>query len=303
MKVIIPIAGRGTRLLPYTEARQKCLLPVAGKSVIDFILEPLIEQGFDQITLITGYLEDQVKAYVKKFDASFTFVHQPEILGLGHAVYQGLENVENPVLIQLGDVIYQHDFFHFCNSDYHRIAVDEVPDPQRFGIVEVEGDRIIRVLEKPEHPPSNLAIAGLYYLDNQKVLWEAITYLIEHNLTTKGEIQLADAFQRMIEVGETILTENVPRWFDCGIPETFLSTNRALLTPSNISIDGSTLIEPVSIGSGCQIKNSTIGPNVTVMDRCVINSSTISDAIIFWNSNIKNVTIDHALVENFMNDS
>jgi len=299
MKVIIPIAGFGTRLLPFTKVRQKCLLPVAGKPVIDHILSPLIKQGFSQIILITGHLENQVREYVQKFDASFFFVRQQDALGLGHAVYQGLENIDDPVMIQLGDVIYSHNFSKFCDSDYHKIAVDEVPDPQRFGIVEVEENRIVRVLEKPINPSSNLAIVGLYYLYNQRILWEAIRYLIDHNLTTKGEIQLADAFQRMIEMGETITFERVSRWFDCGIPESFLSTNRALLTPSNKIIEGSQIFEPVYIGSGCRIQNSTIGPYVTVMENCFISNSTISDTIIFWNSKIEEATIRHEMVENY----
>ena len=296
MKVIIPVAGHGTRLLPHTKRRQKCLLPVAGKPVIDHILVPLIEQGFDQIILITGYLEEQVREYIRKFDASFSIIRQQDVLGLGHAVYQGLENIEDPVMIQLGDVIYHHDFVNFCSSEYHRVAVDKVPDPERFGIVEIEGDRIIRVWEKPANPPTNLAIVGLYYLHNQRVLWEAISYLIAHKITTKGEIQLADAFQRMIEMGEVVTFETVSQWFDCGVPETFLSANRALLSASSLLIDGSTVIEPISIGSACKITNSTIGPFVTIMDGCYIADSRISDAIVLWDSRIEKATIHHDIV-------
>ncbi|MEE9166006.1 MAG: sugar phosphate nucleotidyltransferase [Candidatus Neomarinimicrobiota bacterium] len=298
MKVIIPVAGRGTRLLPFTQSRQKCLLPVAGKPVIDHILPPLIEQGFDEIILVTGYLEDQIREYTRKYDASFRFVRQEEPLGLGHAVYQGLENRDDPVLIQLGDVIYHHDFSSFCTTDHHRIAVDRVPDPERFGIVSVEGGRVMRVWEKPENPPSNLAVIGLYYLSNQRPLWEALTYLIDHNITTKGEIQLADAFQELIDSKEVVTVDFLPNWYDCGIPETFLSSNKALLTSSGLSIEGSTIIEPVSIGSGCHIESSTVGPFVTIMDDCQVVNSRLDDTIVLWDSEIRDATVSHAIVGN-----
>ncbi|MFQ6673872.1 MAG: sugar phosphate nucleotidyltransferase [Fidelibacterota bacterium] len=297
MKVIIPVAGRGTRLLPHTRKRQKCLLPVAGRPVIDHILEPLIEQGFDRIVLITGYLQEQLEDYVKKFDAHFSFVLQPEALGLGHAVFLGLENSDDPVMIQLGDVIYHLEFAEFCNSRDHRIAVDTVPDPERFGIVEVDGDRIVAVHEKPENPPTNLAIVGLYYLFSEKALRDAIGYLMDEKITTKGEMQLADAFQRMIDQGDIITRKAVPQWYDCGIPDTFLATNRLLLRPSGVSVKGCRIIEPVSIGEDCVIVDSTIGPHVTVMDGCRISHSKVSDAIVLWNACLEDVTVSHRIVE------
>lgn len=297
MKVIIPIAGHGTRLLPHTKNRQKCLLPVAGKPVIDHILEPLIKQGFNDIVLITGHLENQVKKYVTKFDAKFKFIRQPVALGLGHAINLGLENSEEPVLIQLGDVIYDINFSEFCQSETHTIAVDVVPDPERFGIVEVEKDEIIRVLEKPKNPPSNLGIIGLYYIKNQRSLLKSIQFLVEHNITTNNEIQLADAFQRMIDSGEKIVNRRIASWYDCGIPDTFLSTNSALLVRSGKILDGSTIIEPVAIGENCHITNSTIGPNVTVMSGAIIKDSIVVDSIVLWNARIICRTINHTIIE------
>ena len=297
MKVIIPVAGHGTRLRPHTDKRQKCLLPVAGKPVIDHILEPLIEQGFDEIVLVTGYLEEQLKAHVSKYDAQFTFAFQQEPLGLGHAVFQGLEESDAPALIQLGDVIYDLDFQQFCRPDNHRIAVNEVPDPERFGIVEVEGDRIVNVLEKPDNPPSNLAIIGLYFLSSQRPLWNVLKNLIDNEITTRGEIQLTDALQLMVENSETVTAEHIPKWHDCGVPETFLEANRALLKPSGKTIDGSTLVEPVYIGENCEIVNSTVGPNVTVMDGAKISNSHISESIVLWNANIKGQTVENQLIE------
>ncbi len=296
MKVIIPVAGFGTRLRPHTEKRQKCLLPVAGKPVIDHIVEPLISQGFDEIVLITGHLDDQIKRYVRRFDAKFTFSRQEEQLGLGHAVFQGLSPVDEPVLIQLGDVIYDLNLSEFCSSLNHKIAVDEVPDPERFGVVEIDGDRIVRVIEKPKIPPSNLAIVGLYYMTSQKVLYDAILHLMENEITTNSEIQLADAFEWMIGEGEIFNHSRVPRWYDCGIPETFLTTNQALLEPSGLQLDGVEIREPVSIGADCLIENSTIGPNVTIMDGATILNSQVEDSIVLWNANIENEYVKHAII-------
>lgn len=296
MKVIVPVAGYGTRLLPHTKRRQKCLLPVAGKPVIDHILERLIEQGLEPIVLISGYHERQLKDHLEKYDAHFSFIRQAEALGLGHAVFLGLENNDEPVMIQLGDVIYHHDFVQFCDSENHRIAVDRVPDPERFGIAEVKGNRIAKVYEKPQNPPTNLALIGLYYMSSQKSLREAIKYVLDRDITTGGEVQLADAFQTMIDHGEVITFESVPRWFDCGIPETFLSTNRALLTPSGISINSCEIIEPIHVGKGCRIENSSIGPHVTIMDGCHISGSTVRDAIVLWNARLEGVTVDHVII-------
>lgn len=296
MKVIIPVAGLGTRLLPHTKIRQKCLLPVAGKPVLDHIIEPLLAQEFNEIVLVTGHLEDQLKEYVNKFDAEFTFARQEKALGLGHAIFQGLKEEEDPVLIQLGDVIYDLDFFGFCSSGEHRIALDKVQDPERFGIVEVGDGTIKRVHEKPENPPTDLAIVGLYYLESQKPLWQAIKHLMDRNITTKGEIQLADAFQIMIESGEIIGFERVYNWFDCGVPETFLSTNRTLLSPSGMGFEGSRIIEPVSIGEKCNIVNSTVGPYVTLMSGSQIIDSEVSDAIVLWNGRVENTVVRHAMV-------
>ncbi len=265
--------------------------------MIDHILEPLIEQGFDEIVLVTGYLEEQLKAHVSEFDAQFTFAFQQEPLGLGHAVFQGLEESDEPALIQLGDVIFDLDFQQFCRPDSHRIAVNEVPNPERFGIVEVEGDRIVNVLEKPENPPSNLAIIGLYFLSSQRPLWNVVKHLMDNEITTGGEIQLADALQLMVENGETVTTEYISEWHDCGVPETFLEANGALLKPSNKTIEGSTLVEPVHIGENCEIVNSTVGPNVTVMDSARIIDSHVSESIVLWNAVIKDKILENQLVE------
>lgn len=296
MKVIVPIAGEGTRLRPHTLKRPKCLLPVAGKPVLDHILDPLVRSGLRDITLVTGGADERVRSHLEQRGLKVDFALQAEPLGLGHAVFQALSPSDEPALIQLGDVIFDVDFSHFTHPTAHLVAVAEVPDPERFGIVEVEGSRIVAVHEKPSSPPTNLAIVGLYFLSRQKPLWDAIDFLMRRDLTTRGEIQLADALEWMIRAGERVEYRTVDRWWDCGVHDTILSTNRVLLKPLGACVNGAEIIEPVHIGRDCVISGSVIGPHATVMDGCTIRSSRVTDAIVLWGAELNGVRVEHEIV-------
>ena len=200
MKAIIPVAGHGTRLEPHTLTLQKCLLPVAGKPVLEHILDRITDAGVTDISLIIGHLGYQVKQFCTTYEnANFTFVEQTERLGLGHAVYQGLRHSDEPVLIVLGDSILELDYKKLLSSKYSTIGVAKVYDHHRFGIVELDGDQIISVVEKPKNPPSNLALIGIYYISSQKELAEGLEYIIKNDLRTKNEYQLTDAYGVMLE--------------------------------------------------------------------------------------------------------
>ena len=221
MKAIIPVAGHGTRLEPHTLICQKCLLPVAGKPVLEHILDRLTETNVIDITLIIGHLGKQVREYCNTYTkAKFTFVEQKERLGLGHAVYQGLDQSEEPVVIVLGDSILELDYKKLLCSTHSTLGVDRVPDPQRFGIVKLDRDRIISVEEKPENPPSNLALIGIYYIVSQKELAGGVEYLVNNAIRTKNEYQLTDAFGVMIERGhifKTLKIDTYCTWRDKSI--------------------------------------------------------------------------------------
>jgi glucose-1-phosphate thymidylyltransferase len=296
MKAILPVAGYGTRLRPHTNKIQKTLLPVAGKPALDFIIEPLFAQGIRDITFIIGHLGEQIVEYMQRYDGNFTFVEQTEQLGLGHAVLQGLEDSDEPVIVQLGDTIFDVDLQRLTATTANRIAVGEVADPSRFGIVELNGVRIIRFHEKPADPPTNLAIAGLYYFPRQKVLKRAIERLIERDIRTKQEYQITDAFSLMLADGEPFEAFLVEKWYDAGVPETYLETNRALLQPDHGNYPGVTIIEPVHIGADCVIRDSTIGPYVTIMDRCVIRHCHIRDSIVLAGSHLQELDLSHCIV-------
>ena len=172
MKAIIPVAGHGTRLEPHTLSLQKCLFPVAGRPVLQHIIDKLINANITDITLIIGHLGEQVRDFCKIFDnVNFSFIEQTERLGLGHAVQLGLEPINDPVLIVLGDSILELDYFKFISSITSNLGVKKVPDPERFGIVELSNDEVISVIEKPTHPISDLALIGIYFITSQNDLY------------------------------------------------------------------------------------------------------------------------------------
>ena len=220
MKAIIPVAGHGTRLEPHTLKLQKCLLPVAGKPVLEHILDRITEAGVMDITLIIGHLGHQVKEFCLTYkNADFTFVEQKERLGLGHAVYQGLDHSDEPLVIVLGDAILELDYNKLLKSQYSTLGVAPVPDPQRFGIVEMDNNRIVKFWEKPENPSSNMAIIGIYYISSQMELAEGLEYIIKNDIRTNNEYQLTDAFGIMIKRNHIFKAFEIDACLDCGIPD------------------------------------------------------------------------------------
>jgi glucose-1-phosphate thymidylyltransferase len=286
LKAIIPVAGYGTRLKPHTNRYQKSLLPVAGKPALDFIVEPLIESGFDEITFIVGHFKEQVIDHMKKYDGNFSFVEQKERLGLGHAILTGLDDSNEPVLVQLGDTIFDINYNDFCSTNDNVIGVYEVDDPSRFGIVETKKEKVINLYEKHPNPSSNLAISGIYYFNNENLLKLAIEELIDKDIRTNNEYQITDAMQLMVKAGEPFKIFNTPNINDVGIPETFLYSNRKLLKSEYNDFPSSKIIDPVFIGKNCTIEDSIIGPYVTIMDNCIVKNSKIEDSIILENSYI-----------------
>ena len=301
MKAIIPVAGYGTRLEPHTLISQKCLLPVAGKPVLEHILDRLTESSVTEITLIVGHLGAQVREFCSTYSkVEFTFVEQVEQLGLGHAVYQGLDQSEEPVVIVLGDSILELDYNNLLSSKISTFGVYKVPDPKRFGIVELDGDRIINVVEKPENPPSNLALIGIYYISSQKKLVEGLEYLMNNDIRTKKEYQLTDAFSIMIKRGHIFESLKIDTCMDCGVPESMLSTNLKLLEmENNNAIHSSVIIEDsdlyhCTISENCIVKdsnlknvimlpgskaiNSQLENRIIGFDECFEGSTTVSDS-------------------------
>ena len=300
MKAIIPAAGIGERLRPLTLTRPKVLLPVAEKPILGHILDRIVESGIEDVTLIVGYMGDQVIEYVKNhYDLNLDFVEQKERKGLGHAVWKGLNSSNEPVLILLGDTILDLNYYKFAQSQYNIIGVMTVEDPRRFGIVEVKDGWVSKLVEKPENPLSNLAIAGIYLLQSQERLKKAIEYIIENDITTKGEYQLTDALQVMLSWNDRMKTENIEACYDCGTRETLLETNRHLLEKIDYKANkypNSVIIPPVYIHPKADIRKSIVGPYVSIGKGVTICDSVIEDSIISDGANLKNVCLKNSLL-------
>lgn len=300
---IIPVAGVGTRLRPHTHSQPKVLLPVAGKPILAHILDELPALGIRTAVLIVGYMGDLVREYVTKNhpDLEVHYVDQPDRLGLGHAVSLARPYVPKgrPVLIILGDTIFEADLQGVIADGTSRIGVKTVPDPRRFGIVETGPDgQVTRMVEKPEHPTSNLAITGVYYFTDSGPLFDALDELQKKNVRTRGEFQLTDAMQLLVERGTSIGTFPIEGWYDCGKTETLLETNRVLLerngkTPS---VPGSVLFPPVAIGAGAVIEGCILGPHVSIGPGARLKNAVVRDSIVNGNARIEDVLLEGSVV-------
>ena len=302
MKAIIPVAGIGTRLRPHTHTVPKALVPVAGKPIVGHILEELEPLGIKEVVLVTGYMGDRVKSYVAEAypQLDICCVDQEVRKGLGHAIYLTRECVEEgPVLIILGDTVVTADYTALIGGDRTLIGVKEVEDPKRFGVVEVEEGRVKSLVEKPDEPPSNLAIVGLYYIVNTELLYECLSQIVEGDIRTKGEYQLTDALTLMLERGENMGTFSVEGWHDCGRPETLLEANRVLLERSGgngKSVEGSIIMPPVSIDPTAVIENSVVGPYVSIAAGSTIRDSVVRDSILNGGSLLERTLLSDSLI-------
>lgn len=310
MKAIIPAAGIGTRLRPHTYSVPKILLNVAGKPIICYIIDDLLKLSeIDKIIIIVGHLGDKVQStlqsrYKKIAEEKFVFIEQTEMLGLGHAVNMGKAfSKDDSLLIILGDTIFEFDYDSFVNLDVSALGVKDVDNPERFGIVEVKDGYISRMIEKPkpEDTKSRKAIAGIYLIKDSNKLFDAIEFLIQNNIRTKNEFQLTDALQHMVSKGEKFLPFEIINWFDCGKPETLLSTNKYLLKNIEQNFDktkfkNSIIIPPSFIGDDCCIENSIIGPYSTIASGCTIRSSIIENSIVGEQSLIENSILDESII-------
>ena len=303
MKAIIPVPGVGSRLRPHTFSHPKVLLNVAGKPIIGHIMDKLIASGIDEAIVIVGYMGDMIEKWLlKHYTIKFTFVTQKELLGLAHAIWMCKPYVtENePLFIILGDTIFDVNLDAVLKSPFSTLGVKEVDDPRRFGVAVTRNETIQKLVEKPDTPVSNLAIVGLYFLKQAGSLFSSIDYLIDNDIKTKGEYQLTDALQLMIERGETFTTFTVHGWYDCGKSETLLSTNEILLkdNSSTKQYPGSIINNPVFIADSARLENAIIGPNTTIGEHAVITNAIIKDSIIGNDSMVEHIILEQSIVGN-----
>lgn len=301
-QAIIPAAGIGTRLKPHTNTIPKALIRVAGKPILGYILDDVARAGIKDVTLVTGFFAEKVENYARAEygGLNLTFARQTEQLGLGHAVWTALGKKRDlPSLVILGDTIVEADLAGILAQPDNVVAVAPTDDPRRFGIVELSGDRIVRMVEKPADPPSNLAIVGLYLIRDSEALFRALGGNIVAGLRTKGEFQLTDALERMLAEGTVFRPWKISGWFDCGKPETLLTTNRVLLErhaePTPVYPD-SVVIAPSHIGRGVVLSGSVIGPYASIADGTRIESCVIRNSIIGSGARLYRVLLLRSLV-------
>jgi glucose-1-phosphate thymidylyltransferase len=306
MKAIIPVAGAGTKLRPHTYTQPKALIPLAGKTILSIIVDQLHEAGLNEFVFVVGYLGDKIQDYVRaKYPhLQVHFVYQNDRQGIGHALKLTRDVVAgDEVYIVLGDTICEYDVKTVLESPTSMMGVKKVDDPRDFGVAEMDVDgNVTHVVEKPQIPKSNMALVGIYKIKESNMLFDCLDANIKQGIRTYGEYSLTDAIDCMLKKGAQLKPFKVQTWYDCGKKETLLESNVMLLKKFGPAVqtqetyENTVLIQPVSIGAGCNIKNSIIGPNVTIGENSVLDYSIIKDSIIGSFSNLFDIVLDYSLI-------
>lgn len=309
LKVVIPMAGLGTRLRPHTWSKPKQLVSVAGKAVLDHVLDTLSSlQAPQEIELvnIVGYLGDQISEHVRSHypDLIAHFVVQEDPKGQSHAIKLAAEYLNGPMLMVFADTLIKTDLSFLNDEESEAVVwVKPVEDPRRFGVAELGEDGLVnRLIEKPEDLSNNLALVGFYYFKEAKELLSAIDEQMERKLQLKGEYYLADAVNIMLERGLKMRAQIVDIWLDAGTPEAILETNRYLLSNGQDNTQlasqrsGIVVAPPVFIHPSASITGSIIGPNVSIGAGCVVKNSIITDSILEDEAQAYTVILESSLV-------
>jgi glucose-1-phosphate thymidylyltransferase len=260
-----------------------------------------MELDVSEVVVVIGALGKKIETYVRQtFPLKATFVEQGERKGLGHSIYLALQATEpGPVLIVYGDTIFEGNIAQGIDFSVDgSLGVKEVADPRRFGTVETKDGLVSKLVEKPEKPTSNLVIVGVNFVNNFQLLLKCLTKIVEGDVKTRGEYQLTDAFQLMVDEGARLTTFPIEDWFDCGKPETLLATNRHLLKKFQYKgeIQGSVVKSPTYISASAQVHNSIVGPNVSVAAGAVISNSIVEDSIIGERAEVMDCLLQGSLV-------
>jgi glucose-1-phosphate thymidylyltransferase len=309
LKVVIPMAGLGTRLRPQTWSKPKQLLSVAGKTVLDYVLASLSSlpdpSNFELINIV-GYLGDQIEVHLQKNYPGIKshFVIQDNPRGQSHAIKLAEEYLDGPLLVVFADTLIETDLSFLGEETAEAVVwVKEVPDPRRFGVAEVGKDGWVkRLIEKPSGIDNNLAIVGFYYFKDSRSLMNAIDEQMERDLQLKGEFYLADAVNIMLEHGLRMHTYQVDVWLDAGTPDALLETNRYLLkkgfdnSEEALKRPGIVVFPPVYIHPSAKVTSSIIGPDVSLGAGCDIDSSIIRDSILDEETKTVGIILERSLV-------
>ena len=314
MKIIVPMAGRGSRLRPHTLTVPKPLIPIAGKPIVHRLVEDIagvLNQKIDEIAFIIHKdfgkrVESDLIAIAEKLGSKGTIYYQNEALGTAHAIMCAKDSMEGPLVVAYADTLFRADFTLDTSAD-SVIWVKQVEDPSAFGVVQLnDQNQIVDFVEKPTEFVSDLAIIGIYYFKSGEKLRSELQYLLDNNVVKGGEYQLTDALENMKEQGMKFVPGKVDEWMDCGNKNVTVETNSRLLgflhadgqdlVDQSLSKENATIIAPCFIGKNVILKNATIGPNVSLGDGCEVTNSTVKNSLIQNNSKILNANLDNAMI-------
>ncbi|MBX2959090.1 MAG: NTP transferase domain-containing protein [Flavobacteriales bacterium] len=313
MKIIVPMAGRGSRLRPHTLTIPKPLLPVGGKPIVQRLVEDITKvcgEPVDEIAFIIGdfgaEVEKNLVAVAESLGAKGSIYYQEEALGTAHAILCAKESLTGKVVVAFADTLFKADFK--LNSDAEGIIwVNQIDDPRAFGVVKLNADNVITdFVEKPEHFVSDLAIIGIYYFKDGEYLKNELQYLIDNNIKEKGEFQLTNALENMKQKGTKFVPGKVDEWLDCGNYKATVYTNQRVLEfikndlkpDASLQNDNSIIIQPCYLGKNVKLKNTVVGPHVSIGDNVTINQSIVSNSIIQSNTTIEKANIKDSMIGN-----
>jgi len=312
MKIIVPMAGRGSRLRPHTLTVPKPLVPIAGKPIVQRLVEDITRvcgQKVDEIAFVIGdfgsVVEAELLEIAKSLNAKGAIYHQDEALGTAHAILCAKEALRGPVVVAFADTLFRADFTLDTEKD-GIIWVQKVEDPKAYGVVKMNGNDVITdFIEKPQEFVSDLAIIGIYFFKDGLKLSDELQYLIDNNIKEKGEFQLTNALENMKQKGAEFYPGKVDEWLDCGNPVAAVHANKRVLEYSAnnesrkaLNIENAQIIEPCFIGANVQLKNCTIGPFVSVGCDTSITNSTIKNSIIQNNTTIVDADLEDSMIGN-----
>jgi glucose-1-phosphate thymidylyltransferase len=313
MKIIVPMAGRGSRLRPHTLTIPKPLIPVAGKPIVQRLVEDITKvcgEKVEEIAFIIGDFGDQVETDLKNIAASLgakgSIYHQEEALGTAHAILCAKDSLEGKVVVAFADTLFKADFTLDSDAD-GIIWVSQIDDPSAFGVVNLdENDVITEFVEKPETFVSDLAIIGIYFFKDGANLSRELQYLIDNKIMDKGEYQLTNALENMKNKNVKFKTGKVIEWLDCGNKNATVHSNQRVLEfekdqdliAADATITDSVIIPPCKVMSGAVIINSVVGPHVTVGSKTAVTNSVISNSIIQNDSIVDGLHCTNSMIGN-----
>ncbi|MHA6246827.1 sugar phosphate nucleotidyltransferase [Pontibacter sp. CAU 1760] len=316
MRIIIPMAGMGKRMRPHTLTVPKPLIPIAGKPIVQRLVEDIAKvchEPIEEVAFIIGHFGEKVEQDLKKIaeavGAKGSIFYQEEALGTAHAILCAQEALKGKVVVAFADTLFKADFQLDTDAD-GTIWVQRVEDPRPFGVIKLnEKNEITDFVEKPEHFVSDLAIIGIYYFRDGEYLRSELQYLLDNDIKDKGEFQLTNALENMKNKGTTFIPAVISEWLDCGNKNATVYTNQRYLeyikdeeglVAASAQLENTVVIPPVYIGENARITNSVIGPHVSIGNNTNVYNSVVSNSIIQQDTSLKNGNVTNSMMGNFV---